>query len=224
MTSKFITEEYVASLAQRAYTQGNCDFEFNKEKSALLIIDMQDEFVIPNWTPFWIPESTRQVPKIKKLVQSCRELGVPIIYTVFAKTHFYFDRPKTGSFMPNRYREFDNQDDSWFVEGKIYHELKPLEHEVVIQKPSYGAFFDTPLDTILKNLQKDTVIICGTLTNFCCGMTARQAYERSYKVVFGSDVNSTDDQSLHEAELKVLRKGFAKVISSGEIIKCLQKK
>ena len=53
---------------------------------------------------------------------------------------------------------------------------------------SYGAFFDTPLETILKNLSCDTIIICGTLTNYCRAATARQGYERGFHVVFGSDV------------------------------------
>ena len=92
---------------------------------------------------------------------------------------------------------------------------------MLLLKPSYGAFYDTPLQTILENLQRDTVIISGTLTNFCCGTTARQAYERGFKVVFGSDVTSTDDPAMQEPELKVLRKGFAKILTCSEIIKAL---
>ncbi|WP_308050748.1 isochorismatase family protein [Streptomyces sp. TRM72054] len=57
----------------------------------------------------------------------------------------------------------------------------------------------------------------GTLTNYCCGTTARQAYERGYKVVVGSDVTATDDQSRQEPELAVLRKGFALVLTAEEI-------
>ena len=92
----------------------------------------------------------------------------------------------------------------------------------MIHKSSYGAFYDTPLETILKNLEKDTVIICGTLTNYCCGMTARQAYERSFRVVFGSDITATDDPEMQEPELKVLRKGFAKVMDLEAIINSLE--
>ncbi|MFF4778079.1 cysteine hydrolase family protein [Microtetraspora fusca] len=91
------------------------------------------------------------------------------------------------------------------------------EDEVLIRKPSYGAFYDTPLDTILRNLGRDTVIVTGTLTNYCCGTTARQAYERGYRVVFGADVTATDDESRQEPELAVLRKGFALVLSAEEI-------
>jgi nicotinamidase-related amidase len=91
------------------------------------------------------------------------------------------------------------------------------DDEVLIRKPSYGAFYDTPLDTILRNLGRDTLIVTGTLTNYCCGTTARQAYERGYQVVFGADVTATDDESRQEPELAVLRKGFALVLPAEEI-------
>jgi len=71
-------------------------------------------------------------------------------------------------------------------------------------------------------MEKEAVIICGTLTNYCCGVTARQAYERSFKAIFGSDVTSTDDPEKQEPELKVLRKGFAKVLTADQIIEILK--
>ena len=123
--------------------------------------------------------------------------------------------------MPGRYTELDIDFSQFFIEGRVWHGLGPRADEIVIHKSSYGAFYDTPLETILKNLGKDTVIICGTVTNFCCGATARQAYERSFKVVFGSDVTSTDDPDMQEPELRVMRKGFAKVMPAQEIIKAL---
>jgi nicotinamidase-related amidase len=214
------TEEYVLKLAKRAYEEGAAPFKVVSAKSALLVIDMQDEFVKPGWTPFWVPESTRQVPKIRTLINVCRRKGIPVIFTAFAGTYNYKDRPASGMLMPNRYNHVA-QDPAWFRDGHIWAELGPLEDEIIMHKPSYGAFFDTPLETILRNLGKDTVIICGTLTNFCCGMTARQAYERGFKVVFGSDITSTDDPELQEPELKVLRKGFAKTLSLTEIIRTL---
>jgi nicotinamidase-related amidase len=122
--------------------------------------------------------------------------------------------------MPNRYPELGN-DPELFTEIRIWYELAPLDNEIIICKPSYGAFYDTPLETILKTLEKDTIIICGTLTNFCCGTTARQGYERGYKVVFGSDITATDIPEMQEPELKVLRKGFAKVLDLETILASL---
>jgi nicotinamidase-related amidase len=215
------SEREVLDLARKAYKEGNANFEVVPETCALLVIDMQDEFVKPHWSPDWVPEATKQVPRIKRLIEHCRIRNIPVIYTVYSKTHNYLDRPKTGKYMPGRYSELDIDFSKFYVKGQVWHELKPKEGEIVIHKPSYGAFPDTPLETILKNMEKDTIIICGTLTNFCCGATARQAYERSFKVIFGSDVTATDDPEMQEPELKVLRKGFAKVLSLDEIIEAL---
>lgn len=217
MSGRDFSEAEILGLARRAYREGGARFDFTAASSALLVIDMQDEFVKPNWAPCWVPEATRQVPRIAHLVGVCRAAGVPVIYTVFSRTHNYHDRPATGALMPNRYPDLDFDGSHLFVDGKVVDELAPLPDEIVMHKPSYGAFYDTPLMTILRNLGRDTVIICGALTNYCCGTTARQAYERGLKVVFGSDVTSTDDPDLQEAELMVLRKGFARVLTAAEI-------
>ncbi|GHO47199.1 cysteine hydrolase family protein [Ktedonospora formicarum] len=213
--TKTFSEQEVLAFARHAYREGNAAFGVERDYCALLVIDMQEEFVKPHSTPFWVPEATRQVPLIKQLIEACRAKSVPVIYTAFARTHHYLDRPLAGPLMPNRYAE---EDAAWFRDGVIWHELAPLEDEIVLYKPSYGAFYDTPLETILKNLHRDTVIICGTLTNFCCGTTARQAYERGFKVIFGSDITATDDPAMQEPELQVLRKGFAKVLFLDEIL------
>jgi nicotinamidase-related amidase len=215
------TEEIVFKAATDAYKNGDVQFDIKIEKCALIVIDMQNEFVKPEWTPSWIPEATRQVPKIKRLIEYCRSKNIPVIFTAFKDSHSFMDRPKTGELMPNRYPHFGT-DPTWFKEGKIWHEIMPKNDEIVIFKPSYGAFYDTPLETILKNLEKDTIIICGTLTNYCCGTTARQGYERGFKVIFGSDVTSTDNPEMQEPELQVLRKGFAKVMDLESIIKSLK--
>ncbi len=212
------SEEDILIRARRAYHEGQASFKIVTDKCALLVIDMQEEFVRPGWSPSWIPEATRQVPRIQRLIAHCRAQTIPVIYTVFSATHHYLDRPASGATMPNRYPDLAGEPGKYDDQGRVWHELAPEPGDVVIHKPSYGAFYDTPLQTILHNLGRDTVIICGTMTNYCCGTTARQAYERSFKVVFGSDVTSTDDPELQEPELKVLRKGFARVLSAEEIM------
>ena len=214
------TEELVKELAKDTYKNGDLPIPVNHYDSALLVIDMQYEFVKPEWTPYWIPDATNQIPRIKGLIEYCRGKKMPVIFTAFKKTHLYEDRPLTGDAMPNRYHRF-GYNPAWFKEGNICTELAPLESEIVLYKPSYGAFYDTPLETILKNLNCNTIIVCGTSTNYSCGMTVRQGYERGYRVVVGSDVTSTDDMVMHEQELKVIRKGFAKVMTSDEIINSL---
>ena len=209
------SEVEILGLERRAYREGEARFDFSAVSSALLVIDMQDEFVRPSWAPCWVPEATRLVPRIGHLIGVCRAAGVPVIFTVLTRTSTR-DRLASGTLMPDRYPDLDFDDSRHFVDGRVWHELAPLPDETVLHKPSYGAFYDTPLMTILRDLGRDTVIICGSQTSYC-GTTARQAHERGLKVVFGSDVTATDDPAMQEAEVMVLRKAFARVLPAAEI-------
>ena len=215
------TEEQVLQLAKNAYHHGNPDFVINPQTCALLVIDMQNEFVKPHWTSDWVPDATRKSQTIQKLITYCRIQEIPVIYTVYSDTHQYLDRPITSKYMPGRYSEVVIDQSKFYKHVEVWHEVAPSPNEIVIHKFSYGAFYDTPLETILRNMGKDTVIVTGVIANYCCSMTARQAYERSFKVVYGSDLCGIDYPELLEYELMVMRKGFAKVLNCDEIIKAL---
>ncbi|MCG6534860.1 MAG: cysteine hydrolase, partial [Syntrophales bacterium LBB04] len=121
--------------------------------------------------PFWVPAATKQVPKIKQIIERCRNAKIPVIYTVMSNTQRFLDRPTTLFSMPISFPDSNLDLTDFWIDGNVWHELKPDRKDIIIHKTSYGAFYDTPLETILKNLHKDTVIICGTLTNICCSTT-----------------------------------------------------
>lgn len=68
MTERMYSEDEVLALARRAYRTGQADFAVVQSRCALLVIDMQDEFVKPGWTPYWVPEATRMVPRLAVFV------------------------------------------------------------------------------------------------------------------------------------------------------------
>jgi nicotinamidase-related amidase len=217
------TESYLAEKARREYESGVANFKIDRGKSALIVVDMIEEFTKPGYCPCWVPEATKQIPKIKELISSSRSLGVPIIYTCYA---FDPSMAQLNPYFRNGWTPLDRFDDydgpPLCTRESIDPEIKPVYgKDVIIAKPSYGAFTNTSLDYVLKNFGVDTVIICGTMTNYCCGTTARDAHARGYKVVFGSDVNSTDNLDLQKAELMTLRRGFALVLTKDEIIEAL---
>jgi nicotinamidase-related amidase len=217
-------EQYQLKKAKEQYERGEASFKINRKKTAVIVVDMLEEFTKPNWAPCWTPEATRQIPKIKDLIATCRELDVPIIYAYYALHPQYLDMspPFREAWTPaDRMDDYDGP--PLFQRESIDPELKPVYgKDILIPKWCYGAFTGTPLDYVLKNLKVDTLIVCGTATNFCCGTTAREAHAHGYKVVFGSDINSTDDPEIQEAELKTLRRGFALVLTKDQIKEALR--
>ncbi len=106
---------------------------------------------------------------------------------------------------------------------KVYHGLQPQPGERIISvKHAYDSFAGTDLDYVLRHRGVKTVIVCGTLTNFCVESTARTAYFLGYHVVFGSDVSATDSALAHEATIRTMRRGFARVLTGEQIGRALR--
>lgn len=205
-------------LARDQYCHGDAGFPLVPGRTALLLIDMQEEFVTGAGGPYRVPEAARRVPAMARLLNEFRGRGLPVLHTAFAASHRFLDRPRHGERMPNRAASTGFDDSALFREPRFVPELQPRPSEVVVHKPSYGAFFDTPLETILRRLGVDTVVLAGTLTDCCVGTTARQAYERGFGAVVASDATATTLPEFHEAELSILRRSFARVLTVEEIL------
>ncbi|MCL2379273.1 MAG: cysteine hydrolase [Coriobacteriia bacterium] len=196
-------------------------------RCTLLVIDMQNDFVL-NGAIMEVPEAKKQIPKIKELIDNCRKLNIPIIYTVHQTDPVY---------NPLEIASFPHLKDAGMRAGtdgiKVVSDLAPQHNDYVLQKRRYSAFFQTDLELILRNIHAhgndedgrvrpavDTLIICGTVTNICCESTARDAYYRDYKVVFGSDICSALTKAQHDASL-VNMNLFGQVMDCDSIIKGL---
>lgn len=214
------TEEEIARQAKAAYAHSRADMGIVAGKTALLVIDMIDEFVRPGWTPYWIPEATRQVPRIAAVRDAFHAAGAPVVYLAYDVSLRGLDFPATETKVPIG-AGVEDYAGQILTEVSIWHELAPGPSDLVVLKHSYSGFHGTPLEAVLRSLGVSTLVITGTMTNYCCGATAREAFWRGFDVVFASDCNSTDSEELHEAELATLRRGFARIMTGAEIVASL---
>jgi nicotinamidase-related amidase len=211
------TEEFILEEAQRQYTEGEALIDVDPGRTALIVVDMMDEFVKPQWCPYWVPDATRQVPKILELREAFHEAKLPVIYTAYDVSLRGLNFPITEWLVPVVTHASEHDVEGILEEVRIYEDLAPVGDDLLILKHCYSGFYGTELDLVLRSLNVSTVVICGTMTNYCCGATAREAFWHGYKVIFGSDVNSTDDPAQQEAELRTLRRGFARIMTADEV-------
>ncbi len=102
-------------------------------------------------------------------------------------------------------------------ESEIHPELTPLPSEKVVLKHRYSAFYNTDLETVLRCLKVEDIVISGVMTNMCCESTARDAYNRDYRVFFPVDGTGSINEEMHLASLMNLAFGFAYVTTSEAI-------
>ena len=196
-------------------------WEFERDRCALLVIDMQNDFVLEG-AILEVEEARKQTPKIKKLIDKCRELEVPVIYTlqetdpVFCALEVAANPALMETGMRKGTKGF-----------QVIDELAPETDDITVRKRRFSAFYQTDLELILRNIRGtakpvDTVIICGTMTNICCESTARDAYFRDFKVVFGTDICSTRTPESQKATL-VNMEIFGRNMDCESIIGALEK-
>jgi len=190
-------------------------WEFKRNRCALMVIDMQNDFVREG-AIMEVPEAKHQLTRIAGLIDTCRKLEVPVIYTV---------HQTDPVFNPLEIATFPHLIDGGMRIGtdgiEVVDELAPRDNEYVLRKRRYSAFFQTDLEIVLRNLDIDTLIICGTVSNICCESTARDAYYWDYKVVFGSDVCSALNKAAHDATIANMEL-FGRVLSAEEITTALE--
>jgi len=214
----FAGEREFVAFADRDYlTDKHWVFEILREECALLVVDLQNDFVDPA-SPMCVPEAYRQLPRVRTLIEACRRLDAPVLYTAHnLAADCAWDFPQM----------FEPIAAGALAEGSvgadIHPAIEPAPGERVIRvKHSYDAFAGTDLDYVLRTQGVRTVIVCGTLTNFCCESTARSAFSRAYHVVFGSDVTASDSAIGHTGTLRTIRCGFGRVLDHASIIRILE--
>jgi hypothetical protein len=87
----------VLAAARAGYAQGQAEFDVPADRTALLVIDMQDEFVRPEWSPYWVPGATRLAPRLARFIAACRSLRIPVILSTACTGSRYSCHPITST-------------------------------------------------------------------------------------------------------------------------------
>lgn len=186
-----------------------------REKSALLVIDMQ-RFFLKQASPTFTCGGLAILPTLKRLIAAFREADRPVVYARHVHHPNRLDAGIMGWWWDGMCLEGS-------PESELHEQLAPLPHEKVVLKHRYSAFYNTDLETVLRCLRVEDLVISGIMTNMCCESTARDAYYRDYRVFFLADGTGTINEEMHVASLLNLAFGFAYVTTAREVIGELEK-
>jgi nicotinamidase/pyrazinamidase len=164
-------------------------------RKALLIIDMLNDFIDTEGA-LYIGETGRAiVPVVRRLLDQFRAEGAPVIY--ICDRH----RPDDAEFQmfPPHCIEASQG-------AEVIKELEPTAGEAIIPKRRYSGFFGTDLDTTLRELGGEELVLVGCCTNICVLYTAAEARMRNYKVTVPRDAVASFDQDAHRWALAEMEK------------------
>lgn len=172
-------------------------FECDLDRTALLIIDMQKDFVAPGGFGEFLGNDVEPlqetVAPIESLLSAARDCGLTVIHTREGHDPNLADCPPTKQ---NRGQLEVGIGDTGplgrvLVRGEEGHgivdDLQPLPEETVIDKPGKGSFYSTDLDLRLRNNDIENLIVTGVTTEVCVHSTVREANDRGYECLVVED-------------------------------------
>lgn len=196
------------------------------QRTALLVIDMQNAFVAPG-APIEVPAARAIVGPINRLTNELRRHGVPVIWLLHENKGDGRDWP--GFFdtfvAPGRRAEAAAALAGGSELQKLYPELETTAGDLRVAKNRYSALISgsSSLEKILKEKAIDTLLIAGTKTNVCVECTARDAMMLGYRVALISDCTAALSDDEHRATLENVIQQFGDVLTAGEAVSLLSR-
>jgi nicotinamidase-related amidase len=212
-------------------------FDLSFRRSALLIIDMQRDFLEPGGFGDALGNDVsmlrRSIAPIKQLLEAWRAAGGLVIHTREGHRPDLSDLPPTKRRRGNFKTRIGDQGPMGriLVRGEAGHdivsELYPLRGEPVIDKPGKGAFWGTDLHSILLNGGIEQLVVCGVTTEVCVNTTVREANDRGYECLVPRDCVGSYFPEFHDYGLRmILAQGgiFGWVCDSAAVLAALQRR
>jgi nicotinamidase-related amidase len=191
------------------------EFSFERASCALVIIDMQRDFVDPGGFGEALGNDVSLLRKAigptRKVLEAARKNGMLVVHTREGHRPDLSDLPlnkklrgrlKNGIGDPGPMGRI-------LVRGEYGHDivdaLKPAPGEPVVDKPGKGAFYATDLDSLLHNRGVSQLVVCGVTTEVCVNTTVREANDRGFRCIVLSDCCASYFPEFHDVGLKMVK-------------------
>ena len=191
------------------------EFAFDPSTAALLVIDMQRDFVDPGGFGEALGNDVsllgRAVAPTRRVLDAARAVGMLVIHT--REGH----RPDLSDCPPAklaRGRLANGIGDPGpmgriLVRGEYGHDivdtLKPLADEPVVDKPGKGAFYATDLEAMLRNRGITSLVVTGVTAEVCVQTTVREANDRGFECLVLSDCIASYFPEFYEMTLRMVK-------------------
>jgi ureidoacrylate peracid hydrolase len=192
---------------------------FRPERTALLVVDVQNDFCAPGGFfdrvghPLGMVHEA--VDRIEALLPQARAAGVTPIFI-----RAIYDEPYVSEAMRARHVRGDYPldvciSDQW---GSEFFRVAPEPDDLIVVKHRYSAFINTDLPLLLRSREITSLVLCGVATNVCVESTARDAFMLDHHWMVVSDCCGTYSRSLHDATLENIHRSFGVGTTSDELM------
>jgi ureidoacrylate peracid hydrolase len=195
-------------------------------KTALIVVDLQNAFMIEEVAVAYVPSAVEIVPNVNKLAAVVRRTGGKVFWvkqTVDDASCVAWS--EWLNMMRPRVRDGFVRNLTPGSRGHaIYADLHVKPEDELLEKQRFSAFVQgsSDLPHRLRAQGYDTVLITGTVTNVCCESSARDAMMLNFKTIMVSDANAARTDEEHNATLATFYAIFGDVMDTAFLIERLE--
>jgi len=184
---------------------------------ALLMIDMQNGFINED-SPLCVRGAKATVTACARAVAVFRasEQTVVFVNRAYRPDGSDVELPRRGVWASGGKPLTPGSTGPLSVENPPEFHRSPGDYEII--KPRYSAFFQTPLDLLLRRLGVEAVALAGTATPNCVRTTCYDALSLDYRVAVLSDCCSSSTADIQRANLLDMANAGAEVLTLDEYI------
>ncbi len=189
-------------------------FDFQPHACALIIIDMQRDFLEPGGFGDALGNDVSElrccIAPTARLLAAARAHGLLIIHTREGHRADLTDLPPAKKARGNFAIGIGDQGPMGriLIRGEAGHdiipELYPRSGEPVVDKPGKGAFHGTDLEKILANRGVSQLLVCGVTTEVCVSTTVREANDRGFNCLVVEDCCASYSREFHNSALAMI--------------------
>jgi nicotinamidase-related amidase len=190
-------------------------FDFDPATTALIVIDMQRDFIEHGGFGESLGNDVRPlqaiVPTVARLLSVARKAGLPVIHTRECHAPDLSDCPPAKRLRGKPSARIGDPGPMGriLIAGEpgadIVPALAPVAGETVIDKPGKGAFYATPLTAFLNDLGTRTLIFAGVTTEVCVQTTMREANDRGFNCLLIEDATESYFPAFKSATIDMIR-------------------
>ena len=202
-------------MTKRAFKAEPYDLSFDPATTALIIIDMQRDFLEPGGFGEMLGNDVSllrtTIAPCKAVLEAARTSGLLIIHTREGHSPDMADCPPTKKARGRSKTCIGDPGPMGriLIRGEKGHdiipELYPTANEPIIDKPGKGAFFSTDLELKLRNRGIKTLLVCGVTTEVCVHTTVREANDRGFECLVVSDAVGSYFPEFNRVALEMIK-------------------
>ena len=209
-------------------------FKIKPEEAALLVIDMQNDFVNEKGAGARLGSALAKlvrengvIEKTRKVIEAARDAAIPVFHV--ATVYRQDGRDSVGRVTDTSLKEptESSKDLRQAVEGtwgaEFVDELKPQKGDYVVIKKRSSAFYNTDLELLLRARDARLLIVTGIATNACVYSTVRSALDRDFTVLVVTDATGTGDEEAQQYWVKSVFPWLTVTMKADEFAMALKK-